>query len=92
MLGAGDTGDDSGIDHSVVAAFTRALQVIRNDYVDGSVISYQKLIYSALHAMLQHLDPHSQFIEPDDLKDRENETKGELVDSDLPFRAGTRRL
>ena len=78
MLGAGDTGDDSGIDHRVVAAFTHALQVIRNDYVDGSAISYQKLIYSALHAMLQHLDPHSQFIEPDDLKDRENETKGEF--------------
>jgi carboxyl-terminal processing protease len=78
VLGAGDASDDSVIDHSVIAAFTRALQVIRNDYVDGSVTSYQKLIYSALHAMLQHLDPHSQFIEPDDLKDRENETKGEF--------------
>jgi carboxyl-terminal processing protease len=75
VLGAGD---DSAVDRTVIAAFTRAVQVIRRDYVDGSAVSYQKLIYSGLHAMLQHLDPHSQFVEPDDLKDRENETKGEF--------------
>ena len=58
--------------------FTRAIQVIRQDYVDGSAVSYKKLTYAALHAMLPHLDPHSQFLEPDDLKDREDETRGEF--------------
>jgi carboxyl-terminal processing protease len=70
--------DDHGIDYAAIAAFTRAIQVIRQDYVDPSAVSYRKLTYAALHAMLPHLDPHSQFLEPDDLKDREDETRGEF--------------
>ena len=70
--------DDHGIDYAAIAGFTRAVQLIRQDYVDGDAVSYKKLIYSALHAMLPHLDPHSQFLEPDDLKDRESETRGEF--------------
>jgi carboxyl-terminal processing protease len=70
--------DNHGIDYAAIAGFTRAVQVIRQDYVDGEAVSYKKLMYSALHAMLPHLDPHSQFLEPDDLKDRENETRGEF--------------
>ena len=58
--------------------FTRAIQVIRQDYVDRNAVSYKKLTYAALHAMLPHLDPHSQFLEPEDLKDREDETRGEF--------------
>src|SRR5262249_45162714 len=70
--------DDHGIDYAAIAGFTRAVQLIRQDYVDGDAVTYKKLMYSALHAMLPHLDPHSQFLEPDDLKDRENETRGEF--------------
>src|SRR5215469_9586073 len=70
--------DDHGIDYAAIASFTRAIQVIRQDYVDGSAVSYKKLTYAALHAMLPRLDPHSQFLEPDDLKDREDETRGEF--------------
>ena len=70
--------DDHGIDYAAIAGFTRAVQLIRQDYVDGDAVTYKKLLYSALHAMLPHLDPHSQFLEPDDLKDRENETRGEF--------------
>ncbi|HZC58607.1 MAG TPA: S41 family peptidase [Chthoniobacterales bacterium] len=70
--------DDHGIDYAAIAAFTRAIQVIRQDYVDPSAVSYRKLTYAGLHAMLPHLDPHSQFLEPDDLKDREDETRGEF--------------
>jgi C-terminal processing protease CtpA/Prc len=64
--------DDHGIDYAAIAGFTRAIQVIRQDYVDGTAVSYKKLTYAALHAMLPHLYPHSQFLEPDDLKDRED--------------------
>jgi carboxyl-terminal processing protease len=70
--------DDHGIDYGAIGAFTRAIQIIRQDYVDGSAVSYKKLTYAALHAMLPHLDPHSQFLEPEDLKDREDETRGEF--------------
>jgi carboxyl-terminal processing protease len=70
--------DDNGVDYASLAAFTRALQVIRKDYVDEAAVSYKKLIYDALKAMLGHLDPHSQFLEPEDLKDREDDTRGEF--------------
>ena len=70
--------DDRGVDYAAIAGFTRAVQLIRQDYVDGDAVTYKKLMYSALHAMLPHLDPHSQFLEPDDLKERENETRGEF--------------
>ena len=78
ILTSSAAGDDHGIDYAAIAAFTRAIQVIRQDYVDGSAVSYKKLTYAALHAMLPRLDPHSQFLEPDDLKDREDETRGEF--------------
>jgi len=68
ILSVSAAADDHGIDYAAIAAFTRAIQVIRQDYVDGSAVSYKKLTYAALHAMLPHLDPHSQFLEPDDLK------------------------
>ena len=70
--------DGRGIDYAAIACFTRAVQLIRQDYVDGDAVSYKKLMYSGLHAMLPHLDPHSQFLEPEDLKDREDETRGEF--------------
>src|ERR1700736_2198694 len=78
ILNSSAAADDHGIDYAAIAGFTRAIQVIRQDYVDGSAVSYKKLTYAALHAMLPHLDPHSQFLEPDDLKDREDETRGEF--------------
>jgi carboxyl-terminal processing protease len=77
LTSSAETGDH-GIDYLAIAAFTRAIQVIRQDYVDSGAVSYKKLIYAALHAMLPHLDPHSQFLEPEDLKDREDETRGEF--------------
>src|ERR1700730_1143581 len=78
ILSVSAAADDHGIDYAAIGGFTRAIQLIRQDYVDGSAVSYKKLNYAALNAMLPHLDPHSQFLEPDDLKDREDETRGEF--------------
>jgi carboxyl-terminal processing protease len=58
--------------------FSRALQLVRQDYVDEDKVSYQKLIYSALHGMLEKLDPHSQFVEPVDFKEELTENRGEM--------------
>jgi carboxyl-terminal processing protease len=72
---AADT-DDPGYENLTV--FTRALQLIRQDYVDATKTGYKDLTYSALRGMLGSLDPHSQFMEPSDFKDMEDETKSEF--------------
>ena len=64
--------------YSNVQVLTRALQLIRQDYVDEKKVSYHDLIYSALRGMLSNLDPHSQFMEPDDFKDMEDDTNSQF--------------
>lgn len=61
-----------------IAVFTRALQLIRQDYVDDGKVSYQDLTYAALRGMLSSLDPHSQFMEPDELKSMQDDTRSEF--------------
>ncbi|HYY31269.1 MAG TPA: S41 family peptidase [Chthoniobacterales bacterium] len=68
--------DDPGYENLTV--FTRALQLIRQDYVDATKTGYKDLTYSALRGMLASLDPHSQFMEPSDFKDMEDETRSEF--------------
>jgi carboxyl-terminal processing protease len=58
---------------------TRAMQLIRQDYVNESKTSYKELTYSALHGMLESLDPHSQFMEPKDFKSMQEDTKSEFA-------------
>ena len=58
---------------------TRAMQLIRQDYVNDSKTSYKDLTYSALHGMLDNLDPHSQFMEPKDFKSMQEDTKSEFA-------------
>src|SRR5215471_9055034 len=68
--------DDAGYENLTV--FTRALQLIRQDYVDPNRIGYKDLTYSALHGMLSALDPHSQFMEPPDYRGMRDETRSEF--------------
>src|ERR1700731_3087159 len=68
--------DDAGYENLTV--FPRALQLIRQDYVDANKIGYRDLTYSALRGMLGSLDPHSQFMEPTDFRDMQNETRSEF--------------
>src|SRR5258708_1787535 len=72
-LGATDQDDDSG--YSQIAIFAKAVQLIRQDYVDGSKTSYHDLIAAALKGMLGSLDPHSQFMDPDDFRDMQEDTR-----------------
>jgi carboxyl-terminal processing protease len=58
--------------------FARVVQLIRQDYVDGTKVSYKDLTYAALRGMLSSLDPHSQFLDEEDFQDIERETKGEF--------------
>ena len=56
----------------------RAMQLIRQDYVDEAKVDFQSLTRSALHGMLADLDPHSQFMEPEDFKSMQEDTKSEF--------------
>ncbi len=67
------TTDDSG--YAEIATFAKAIELIRQDYVDGEKVSYHDLIYAAMKGMLSSLDPHSQFMDPDDFKDMQDDTR-----------------
>ncbi len=65
--------DDSGYEQ--ISVFAKAVQLLRQDYVDGNKTSYHDLIYAAMKGMLASLDPHSQFMEPNDFKDMQDDTR-----------------
>ena len=65
--------DDSG--YAQISVFAKAVQLLRQDYVDGNKTSYHDLIYAAMRGMLSSLDPHSQFMEPNDFKDMQDDTR-----------------
>jgi carboxyl-terminal processing protease len=56
--------------------FSFVMEKVRKDYVDGQKITYQELVYGALKGMLNTLDPHSEFMEPDKYRELQNDTQG----------------
>jgi carboxyl-terminal processing protease len=69
----GQKEDDNG--YSQISIFAKAIQLIRQDYVDGNKTSYHDLITAALKGMLSSLDPHSQFMDPNDFRDMQDDTR-----------------
>jgi carboxyl-terminal processing protease len=76
LLHAEQASEDNG--YTNIAVLTRAMQLIRQDYVDESKINYRALTYAALKGMFNSLDPHSQFMEPKELKGMSDDTKSEF--------------
>jgi carboxyl-terminal processing protease len=72
-LRAADEDDDNG--YTQIAIFAKALQLLRQDYVDGNKTSYHDLVTAALKGMLSSLDPHSQFMDPSDFRDMQEDTR-----------------
>ena len=56
--------------------FTRVLERVRRDYVDGDKLTYKELVYSALKGMLNSLDPHSEFMDAEKYNELKNDTEG----------------
>src|SRR5215469_2375539 len=56
--------------------FSYVMEKVRKDYVDGQNLTYEDLVYGALKGMLNTLDPHSEFMEPDKYKELQNDTQG----------------
>jgi carboxyl-terminal processing protease len=65
--------EDNG--YSQIAIFAKALELVRQDYVDQNKTSYHDLVTAAMKGMLSSLDPHSQFMDPDDFRDMQDDTR-----------------
>jgi carboxyl-terminal processing protease len=58
--------------------FSRVMEIVRRDYVDGRELTYHDLVRSALKGMLDDLDPHSEFMEPAKFHDLQSDTEGKF--------------
>ncbi|MBM2839089.1 MAG: peptidase [Deltaproteobacteria bacterium] len=56
--------------------FTDALSLIQKNYVEK--VNSKDLVYGAMKGMLEGLDPHSSFMNPDTFKEMQVDTKGEF--------------
>src|SRR6266446_9408231 len=74
-LHAAQTGDKDDA-YTSLQLFSFVMEKVRKDYVDGQNLTYQKLVYGALKGMLNTLDPHSEFMEPEKYKELQNDTQG----------------
>ncbi len=62
--------------YSNLELFSVVLEKVRKDYVDGQKLTYQELVYGALRGMIDTLDPHSEFLDPDEYKELQSDTEG----------------
>ncbi len=56
--------------------FSRVLERVRRDYVDGSGITYKELVDNALRGMLSSLDGYSEFMDVTRYEDLKEDTEG----------------
>ena len=61
-----------------IAQFTRVLEMIHQNYVDGDKTAYKALINGALKGMISTLDPHTEYMEPRKFDDLRKDTSGEF--------------
>jgi carboxyl-terminal processing protease len=69
----GKSEEDNG--YAQISIFAKALELIRQDYVDENKTSYHDLVNAAMKGMLSSLDPHSQFMDPDDFRDMQDDAR-----------------
>ncbi|MGB7767469.1 MAG: S41 family peptidase [Verrucomicrobiia bacterium] len=56
--------------------FTDVLEKVRTEYVDGKNLTYHDLVYDALKGMIDSLDPHSEFMDPEEYQELQSDTEG----------------
>jgi len=75
---AGNTEADADTPESAyenMELLTEALLNIKKSYVEEK--TYEQIIYGAMHGMLYELDPYSNFLEPAQYSDMQDDTRGE---------------
>jgi len=70
--------DEDVSPYKEMRTLARAVELIRQDYVDEDKTDYEELIHSALRGMLEELDPHSDFMDPKDFKGMQEDTRSEF--------------
>src|ERR1700751_2134065 len=65
--------EDNG--YAQISIFAKTLELLRQDYVDENKTSYHDLVTAAMKGMLSSLDPHSQFMDPNDFRDMQDDTR-----------------
>ena len=73
QLSAADDRDDP---YEQLELFTRVLERVRKDYVDGEKLTYKDLIQGAMKGMLSTLDPHSEFMDVSKFNELKEDTGG----------------
>lgn len=58
--------------------FANVLEKVRAEYVDGTNLTYRNLTYSAIKGMVGSLDPHSEFLDPQDYQQLQDDTEGQF--------------
>ena len=58
--------------------FASVLEKVRTSYVDGTNLTYNALVHSALKGMVGSLDPHSEFMDADDYQQLQDDTEGQF--------------
>lgn len=74
----GQDDDEDVSPYREMKTLARVVELVRQDYVDEDKTEYQTLVYSALRGMLAELDPHSDFMEPEDFEGMQEDTKSEF--------------
>ena len=70
--------DEDVSPYKEMKTLARAIELVRQDYVDEEKTDYEALAYSALRGMLAELDPHSDFMDPKDFVGMQEDTKSEF--------------
>jgi carboxyl-terminal processing protease len=74
--GAEQAGEDSP--YEMYTLFSKVVEQVRANYVDGEKSTYEDLIHGALKGMLQSLDPHSQFMDEESFTAMKEDTAGKF--------------
>lgn len=72
------TKPDKDNPYSEMELITQVMELVRKEYVDTNSVTYRDLTYGALKGMLNSLDPHSQFMEPQMYEDMKQDTEGKF--------------
>ena len=77
-LSAAQAATDADNPQVNLALFNDAIQKIRNEYVDGTNLTYQQLVYASLKGAVGKLDPHSEFLDADSFQQLQDDTEGQF--------------